>query len=94
MTSIFSALLTAFNLLMHPKLLLLALWPMLASVVVWVGAALFFWGRWADPNFSAGWIAPFVYPLKWLGGAAMFLALLLALIVFIQGTQHATAKKR
>ncbi len=54
-----------------------------------------FWGRWFDPNYSFGWAGPIVYPLKWLGGAAMFLALLLALVVFVQGSKQppAPAKK-
>jgi len=44
MMSIISALLAAFNLLLYPRMLMLALWPMAASVVAWLGAAIFFWG--------------------------------------------------
>ncbi len=51
-----------------------------------------FWGRWLNPSFSFGWLGPVVYPIKWMGGAAMFLALLLALVVFVQGAQRAAAK--
>lgn len=66
----------------------------IGALVYPIRDTVFFWGRWADPNFSAGWVAPIVYPLKWLGGAAMFLALLLALIVFLQGSQLAAAGKK
>jgi hypothetical protein len=53
-----------------------------------------FWGRWFDPNYSFGWAGPIVYPLKWLGGAAMVLALLLALVVFVQGSRQAPVRAR
>jgi len=53
-----------------------------------------FWGRWLDPNYAFGWAGPIVYPLKWLGGAAMFLALLLALVVFVQDCKQAPARAR
>lgn len=45
MRSVIAALIVAFNLLLDPKLLVRALWPMLASVVLWTGAAIFLWGR-------------------------------------------------
>ena len=51
----------------------------------------FFWGRWMNPEFSGGWVSQVVYPLKNLGGAAMGLALLLALVVFLQGSREAAA---
>jgi hypothetical protein len=51
----------------------------------------FFWGRWMNPSFSGGWVSQVVYPLKNLGGAAMGLALLLALVVFVQGAREAPA---
>ncbi len=51
----------------------------------------FFWGRWMNPSFSGGWVSQVVYPLKNLGAAAMFLALLLALVVFVQGAREAAA---
>lgn len=46
MKSVISALIAAFNSLLYPKMLALALWPMLASAVLWTGAAFFLWGRW------------------------------------------------
>jgi hypothetical protein len=48
----------------------------------------FFWGRWIDPGFSGGWVSQIVYPLRVLGGAAIGVALLLALIVFLQGAKQ------
>ena len=51
-----------------------------------------FWGRFLDPKFSAGAAGPVLYPLMWLGGTAMGLALLLSLIVFLQGARRAPVK--
>jgi len=51
-----------------------------------------FCGRYLNPNFSLGWLAQILYPIKWIGGAAVFFSLLIALIVFAQGAQRATAK--
>jgi hypothetical protein len=45
-----------------------------------------------NPEFTLGAIGPLVYPIKWIGGAAMFVALLLALIAFVQGARRAAAK--
>jgi hypothetical protein len=70
-----------------------------ASWLAIIGVVLFplrdtvgFWGRWLNPNFSLGGIGPVVYPIKWIGGAAMFFALLLTLIVFVQGAQRTAGK--
>lgn len=72
-----------------------ASWLAVAGVVLYpVRDLVFFWGRWMDPTFSAGWIAPIVYPIKTLGGAAMFLALLLVLVVFVQGTKRTPAQAK
>jgi len=46
MNSIFSALFEALKTLLHPKMLALILWPMLLSVVMWVGVAVYFWADW------------------------------------------------
>jgi hypothetical protein len=54
--------------------------------------AVYFWGKWLNPNFNYGGPGPVLYPLMWLGGSAMFLALLLALVVFMQGAKLAAAK--
>jgi hypothetical protein len=68
-------------------------WP---SCLAIVGVILFsvretvgFWGRWFNPDDTFGAIGPIIYPIKWIGGAAVFLALLLGLIVFVQGAQRA-----
>ncbi len=46
MHSVISALTAALKTLLHPKMLSLVLWPMLAATVLWVGAAILFWGNW------------------------------------------------
>jgi hypothetical protein len=51
-----------------------------------------FWGRYLDPHYSAGTMGPVLYPLMWIGGTAMFLALLLALLAFMQGARKAAVK--
>jgi len=48
MKDIVRALLLAFRTLIHPKMLALMLWPMLVAVMVWIGAAIFFWGSWIN----------------------------------------------
>jgi len=52
-----------------------------------------FWGRWLNPSFSLGALGPVVYPIKWIGGTAMFVSLLLSLVVFVHGARHASAQK-
>ncbi|HEY5994150.1 MAG TPA: EI24 domain-containing protein [Gallionellaceae bacterium] len=46
MKDTFSALIEAFRSLLQPKMLGLLLWPMLASTIIGLGAAFFFWGSW------------------------------------------------
>ncbi len=46
MQSVISALFEALKTLFHPKMLSLVLWPMLVAIVLWVGAAIFFWESW------------------------------------------------
>jgi hypothetical protein len=48
-----------------------------------------FWGRYLNPQYSAGTMGPILYPLMWAGGTAMFLSLLLAIVVFVQGARQA-----
>ena len=68
-----------------------ASWLAVAAVVLYpIRDVYFFWGRWMDPAFSGGWVSQVVYPLKNLGGAAMGVALLLALVVFVQGAKGAS----
>jgi hypothetical protein len=54
--------------------------------------SVYFWGRWLNPGFSPHAPGYVLYPLMWTGGAAMFLALLFSLLVFVQGAKQAGAK--
>ena len=66
-----------------------ASWLAVAGVVLYpIRDLVSFWCRW----FSVATPSSVLYPIKWIGGAAMFLALLMALIVFVQGTRQAGAK--
>ena len=46
MEQILDALGRAFNSLLHPKMLVLTLWPMLLSLLFWLGVCWLFWGSW------------------------------------------------
>ncbi len=48
MNNVISALVDALKTLFHPKMLSLVIWPMLVAMVLWVGAAMFFWGSWVE----------------------------------------------
>ena len=70
-----------------------------ASWLALIGLALYplrdtlgFWGRYLDPQYSPGALGPVMYPLMWIGGAAMFLALLFAVIVFVQAARQPAAR--
>jgi len=70
-----------------------ASWLAVVGVVLYpIRDVVAFWGRWLNPEFSLGAIGPVVYPIKWIGGIAMFVALLLALVVFVQGTRQGAGK--
>ena len=70
-----------------------ASWLAVVGVILYpIRDGVYFWGKWLNPNFNYGGPGPVLYPLMWLGGSAMFLALLLALVVFVQGAKLATAK--
>jgi len=72
-----------------------ASWLAVLGVVLYpIRDVYFFWGRWMDPAFSGGWVSQVVYPPKMLGGVAMGLALLLSLVVFVQGSREAAAQAR
>ena len=67
-----------------------ASWLAFAAVILYpIRDVYFFWGRWMSESFSGGWVSQVVYPLKNLGGVAMGLALLLSLVVFVQGSREA-----
>jgi hypothetical protein len=66
-----------------------ASWLALTGVILYpIRDAVFFWCRW----FTVRAPASVVYPVKWIGGIAMFIALVLALIVFLQGSRRGTVK--
>ncbi len=66
-----------------------ASWLAVLAVILYpIRDVYFFWGRWMSESFSGGWVSQVVYPMKFLGGTAMGLALLFALIVFVQGAQN------
>ncbi len=69
-----------------------ASWLAFIAVILYpIRDAVYFWGRWLDPNFSPSGAGPILYPIMWIGGIAMFLALLFTLIIFIQGSKIQTA---
>ena len=77
-----------------PTLRCWASWLAVAAAVLYpIRDIYFFWGRWMNPEFSGGWVSQVVYPMKFVGGLAMGVALLLALIVFLQGAKQAAAGK-
>jgi hypothetical protein len=70
-----------------------ASWLAVIGVVLYpIRDAVYFWGRWLNPHFAPGVPGPVLYPLMWLGGTAMFLALLFSLLVFVQGTRQPTVR--
>lgn len=72
-----------------------ASWLALVAVLVYpIRDVYFFWGRWMNPGFSGGWVSQVVYPLKFAGGLAMGLALLLSVAVFLQGARRARETRR
>lgn len=71
------------------KLRAAASWLALIGLVLYpLRDTLGFWGRYVDPKYSAGALGPVMYPLMWVGGTAMFLALLFAILVFVQGARQ------
>jgi hypothetical protein len=61
-----------------------ASWLALAGVILYpIRDAVFFWCRW----FIVRAPSSVVYPIKWIGGVTMFIALILSLIVFVQGAR-------
>ena len=70
-----------------------ASWLAAAAVVLYpIRDVYFFWGRWMSPDFSGGWVSQVVYPLKFVGGTAMGLALLLSLDRLRAGNRQGTGR--
>ena len=66
-----------------------ASWLALAGVILFpIRDTVFFWCRW----FIVRAPSSAVYPIKWIGGVTMFIALLLTLIVFVQGARREAVK--
>jgi uncharacterized protein involved in cysteine biosynthesis len=86
MNEISKALLRAFASLLHPRMLLLMLWPVLIALLLWLGLALAFWSQAAawlqlqfDQSATIGW-AITVWPLSLI---ATHLAWILLVLLFI-----------
>jgi hypothetical protein len=70
-----------------------ASWLAVVGVVLYpIRDTVYFWGRWLNSNFSPHAPGYVLYPVMWIAGSAMFLALLFSLLVFIQGARQAAAK--
>lgn len=66
-----------------------ASWLAVVGVLLYpIRDTVMFWCRWFTVNAPS----QVIYPIKWIGGAAMFAALLMTLIVFVQGARRAEAK--
>ena len=66
-----------------------ASWLAVAGVILYpIRDLVSFWCRW----FAVSTPSSVIYPIKITGGVAMFVALLLALIVFVQGARQADAR--
>jgi hypothetical protein len=71
------------------KLRAWASWLAVVGVVLYpIRDAVYFWGRWLNPNFSPHNPGYILYPLMWIAGTAMLLALLFSLVVFVQGARQ------
>jgi len=98
MSEITKALLRAFASLLHPRMLLLMLWPVVIALLLWLGLAFAFWSQAAawmqlefDQSAAIGW-AITVWPLTmiathlaWILLALLFLPLVLITAVLIIG---------
>ena len=98
MSEMTKALLRAFASLLHPRMLLLMLWPVLVALALWLGLAFAFWSQAAawlqlqfDQSAAIGW-AISVWPLSliathlaWILLALLFIPLVLITAVLIIG---------
>ena len=84
-----SALLRAFISLLHPKMLLLMVWPMVIAVLLWIGLAVAFWAQaaqWVDLQFrstdTVQWMFT-IWPLALLAAHLAWIVLAIALVPLI-----------
>jgi len=98
MSEITKALLQAFFSLLHPRMLLLMLWPVLVALLLWLGLAFAFWSQAAawlqlqfDQSAAIGWaisiwpLALIATHLAWILLALLFIPLVLITAVLIIG---------
>ncbi|MBE0619774.1 MAG: EI24 domain-containing protein [Burkholderiales bacterium] len=98
MNEITKALIKAFASLLHPRMLLLMLWPVAVALVLWLGLAFAFWSQaaaWLQVHFEQsaviGWaitVWPLTYlatHLAWILLALLFIPLVLVTAVLIIG---------
>ena len=86
MTEITKALMKAFASLLHPRMLLLMLWPVLIALLIWLGLAYVFWSQaaaWLQMQFNQSdmiaWAVGF-WPLTYF---ATHLAWILLVLLFV-----------
>ena len=98
MSEISKALIKAFASLLHPRMLLMMVWPVLVALLLWLGLAFAFWSQAAawlqlrfDQSAAIGW-AIGIWPLSlvaahlaWILLALLFLPLVLITAVLIIG---------
>ena len=84
-----SALLRAFVSLLHPKMLLLMVWPMVIAVLLWLGLAVAFWAeaaQWVDLQFrsteTVQWMIT-LWPLALVATHIAWIVLAIALVPLI-----------
>jgi hypothetical protein len=85
MSDVLKALSCAIRDILHPRMLALALWPMLAALLLWLGIAYLHWDEWT--GWIDGWLSP-VMLADWLPAFAvrdlvLFAAWLLAMLLLL-----------
>lgn len=84
-----SALIRAFVSLLHPKMLLLMVWPMVVALLLWIGLAVAFWAQvaqWVDLQFrsteAVQWMLT-IWPLALLAAHLAWIVIAIALVPLI-----------
>jgi CysZ protein len=72
--------------LVHPKMLLLMIWPLLVAILIWIGVAYFFWAeaaQWVNMHFSATdtvqWMMQ-IWPFALFAAHLAFIVLAIAMV--------------